>query len=130
MQQVPKKKFANCLFPLGDLLKTEVRDIAESLRFDNSKKKDSTGICFIGERRFTDFLRTYINDQPGHITDLEGRVLGTHRGLHYYTIGQRLGINVGGKSGRLESPWYVAAKCQTDNRLEITQDERMLQSSW
>lgn len=130
IQAVPKQQLQKCLFPLGDWLKSDVRKLATELGLQNHRKKDSTGICFIGERRFADFLRTYINDQPGPITDLEGRVLGTHRGLHYYTIGQRQGINVGGKSGRLESPWYVAAKCQTDNRLEVTQDERMLQSSW
>jgi tRNA-specific 2-thiouridylase len=130
LQAVPKPQLEKCLFPLGDWLKSDVRKLATDLGLKNHRKKDSTGICFIGERRFADFLRTYITDQPGPITDPEGRILGTHRGLHYYTIGQRQGINIGGKAGRPESPWYVAAKHQRDNRLEVTQDERALYSGW
>ena len=128
--EVTKDNLRNTLFPIGNILKSEVRKIAVRLELVTSDKKDSTGICFIGERRFADFLRTYITDQPGPITDPEGRTLGTHRGLHYYTVGQRQGINIGGKAGRPESPWYVAAKHQTDNRLEVTQDERTLHSAW
>ena len=130
LQAVPQQQLQKCLFPLGDWLKDDVRKLAQELGLQNHRKKDSTGICFIGERRFADFLSTYITDNPGPIVDAQGRVLGEHRGLHYYTIGQRQGINIGGKSGRSESPWYVAAKHPEDNRLEITQDENQLCSEW
>ena len=130
LQAVPKQQLQKCLFPLGDWCKSDVRALATELGLQNHRKKDSTGICFIGERRFTDFLRTYIDDRPGPITDTEGRLLGDHRGLHYYTIGQRQGINIGGKPGRAEAPWYVASKRAGDNRLEVTQDEHTLQSEW
>ena len=130
LQAVPKQQLQKCLFPLGDWRKSDVRALATELGLQNHRKKDSTGICFIGERRFTDFLRTYIDDRPGPITDTEGRLLGAHSGLHYYTIGQRQGINIGGKPGRAEAPWYVASKRAGDNRLEVTQDEYTLQSEW
>ena len=130
LQQVPKKKFAKCLFPLGDLLKTEVRDIAESLRFDNSKKKDSTGICFIGERRFDHFISTYISDKPGKVIDSNGTRLGTHNGLHLYTIGQRKGINIGGLKNRPEVPWYVVDKIMQSNSLVVSQCEQDLMGNW
>lgn len=130
LQAVPQRQLQKCLFPLGDWLKTDVRQLAGELGLQNHRKKDSTGICFIGERRFADFLSTYIKDQPGPVVDAQGRVLGQHRGLHHYTIGQRQGINVGGKTGRSESPWYVAAKHQEHNRLEVTQDEDQLYSGW
>jgi len=130
LQAVPAQQLQKCLFPLGDWLKADVRKLASKLGLKNHRKKDSTGICFIGERRFADFLRTYIDDRPGPITDTEGRLLGDHRGLHYYTIGQRQGINIGGKAGRSELPWYVAGKCAGDNRLEVTQDENTLRSQW
>ena len=130
LQAVPKQQLQKCLFPLGDWRKSDVRALATELGLQNHRKKDSTGICFIGERRFSDFLRTYIDDRPGPIADTEGRLLGDHRGLHYYTIGQRQGINIGGKPGRAEAPWYVASKRAGDNRLEVTQDEYTLQSEW
>ena len=130
LQAVPKQQLQKCLFPLGDWRKSDVRTLATELGLKNHRKKDSTGICFIGERRFADFIRTYIDDRPGPITDTEGRLLGDHRGLHYYTIGQRQGINIGGKPGRAEAPWYVATKRAADNRLEVTQDEHALQSEW
>lgn len=130
LQAVPQQQLQKCLFPLGDWLKSDVRKLAHELGLSNHRKKDSTGICFIGERRFADFLGTYIKDQPGPITDAQGRRLGEHQGLHYYTIGQRQGLNIGGKAGRSESPWYVAAKHPTGNRLEITQDETTLTSTW
>jgi tRNA-specific 2-thiouridylase len=123
LQAVPKQKLARCLFPLGDWHKQDIRQVAQSLGLANHRKKDSTGICFIGERRFADFLGQYINDQPGPITDRQGRILGQHRGLHQYTIGQRQGINLGGVSGRAEQPWYVLAKQPHHNTLLVTQDE-------
>ena len=123
LQAVPKHKLARCLFPLGDWQKPDIRRLAESLGLTNHRKKDSTGICFIGERRFADFLGQYIHDQPGVMTDRQGRILGQHRGLHQYTIGQRQGINLGGVSGRPESPWYVLAKRPASNTLLVTQNE-------
>ena len=130
LQAVPKGKLARCLFPLGDWQKPDVRRLAESLGLTNHRKKDSTGICFIGERRFADFLGQYIHDQPGAMTDRQGRVLGQHRGLHQYTIGQRQGINLGGLAGRPESPWYVMDKIPANNTLRVTQDEADLAGSW
>ena len=130
LQAVPKGKLARCLFPLGDWQKPDIRRLAESLGLTNHRKKDSTGICFIGERRFADFLGQYIHDQPGAMTDRQGRVLGQHRGLHQYTIGQRQGINLGGLAGRPESPWYVMDKIPANNTLRVTQDEADLAGSW
>ena len=130
LQAVPEKQLEKCLFPLGDLKKAKVREIASDLGLANDKKKDSTGICFIGERRFADFLATYINDVPGPIKDRQGRFIGEHRGLHYYTLGQRQGINIGGLAGRKESPWYVCAKKPQTNTLVISQDENDLNGSW
>ena len=130
MQAVPKHKLARCLFPLGDWQKPDIRRLAESLGLTNHRKKDSTGICFIGERRFADFLAQYIQDEPGPMTDRQGRVLGQHRGLHQYTIGQRQGINLGGLAGRPESPWYVLAKRPASNTLLVTQNEADLAGRW
>lgn len=130
LQAVPKQKLARCLFPLGDWHKQDIRQVAQSLGLANHRKKDSTGICFIGERRFADFLGQYIKDQPGPITDRQGRILGQHRGLHQYTIGQRQGINLGGVSGRAEQPWYVLAKQPHRNTLLVTQDEADLLGTW
>lgn len=130
LQAVPKDKLARCLFPLGGWQKTDIREMAASLGLKNHRKKDSTGICFIGERRFTDFLAQYIHDQPGPIADRQGRLLGEHRGLHQYTIGQRQGINLGGLPGRLERPWYVMQKRPETNTLLVTQNESDLLGSW
>ncbi len=130
LQDVPKEKFSNCLFPLGDLFKEEVREIADSQGFENSRKKDSTGICFIGERRFDNFIRTYIVDSPGKVRDIAGRVLGNHKGLHFYTIGQRKGINIGGLKNRPEAPWYVVDKEINTNTLIISQKESDLMYDW
>ena len=130
LQAVPAAKIANCLFPLGAYQKSEVRKLASVLGLHNHARKDSTGICFIGERRFNDFLARYLPDLPGCIVDDSGRRLGKHRGLHYYTIGQRQGINLGGIRGRAEAPWYVLAKDTEANRLVVTQNEQMLTGTW
>ena len=130
LQAVPNQQLEKCLFPLGDLEKTKVREIASDLGLANDKKKDSTGICFIGERRFADFLATYIKDIPGPIKDKQGRSLGEHRGLHYYTLGQRQGINIGGVAGRKERPWYVCAKQPYTNTLVISQEQSELLGNW
>jgi tRNA-uridine 2-sulfurtransferase len=126
LQAVPRPQLARCLFPLGELRKPEVRSLAEREGLHNHRKKDSTGICFIGERRFRDFLQRYLPARPGPIEDATGRVLGQHMGLAYYTLGQRQGLGIGGQAGRAEAPWYVADKRLGDNVLVVTQDERTL----
>ncbi len=109
------------LFPLGDKLKTDIRKIAESKGLINHNKKDSTGICFIGEKRFKDFLNTYLPATPGLMKTPEGQVIGEHDGLMYYTIGQRQGLGIGGLKNTKESPWYVADKNLDENVLIVVQ---------
>ena len=116
-----RAQLARSRFPLGELEKTEVRRIAERAGFPNARKKDSTGICFIGERRFAEFLSRYLPAQPGEICTPEGRVLGEHRGLMYHTIGQRQGLGIGGLRDAGGEPWYVAAKDLEHNRLIVVQ---------
>lgn len=110
------------LFPLGCIEKPVVRALAEEAGLATTRKKDSTGICFIGERRFKDFLSQYIQAQPGDICNDTDEVLGRHTGLMYYTLGQRKGIGIGGIAAADERPWYVARKCLKTNRLFIVQD--------
>jgi tRNA-specific 2-thiouridylase len=110
------------LFPLGELRKDEVRRRAHAAGISVHDKPDSTGICFIGERPFEDFLGRYIQGKPGPIEDAEGTVIGEHRGLSFYTIGQRSGLRLGGRSGAAQSPWYVAAKDLERNVLVAVQD--------
>lgn len=107
---VDEPAFARTLFPVGELEKHQVRDLAREHNLVTHSKKDSTGICFIGERRFRDFLETYLPAQPGNIEDDSGQVIGRHHGLMYHTIGQRQGLGIGGLPGRSEAPWYVAGK--------------------
>ncbi|NVK11707.1 MAG: tRNA 2-thiouridine(34) synthase MnmA [Gammaproteobacteria bacterium] len=114
-------EFAKTLFPVGDIEKPLVREIAEKYNFVTAKKKDSTGICFIGERRFSDFLATYLPHQPGQIVDLNGRVVGEHQGLMYYTYGQRQGLGIGGLAGVSDLPWFVSGKDLDNNRLIVVQ---------
>jgi tRNA-specific 2-thiouridylase len=109
------------LFPLGELEKPEVRRLAETHGLQTHDKKDSTGICFIGERRFTDFLQQYIPAQPGEIHDLDGALLGQHQGLMYHTVGQRQGLGIGGLAGRDAAPWYVVDKDLANNVLRVAQ---------
>ena len=130
LQYVPKRQFEKCLFPLGNLQKTQVRSIADAQNLHNSRKKDSTGICFIGERRFDDFIDNYIDRSPGDIVDTKGIKLGDHQGLHRYTIGQRRGINLGGLKDRTEAPWYVVQKQISKNRLLVSQNENDLFGQW
>ena len=108
---------AGALFPIGDLLKPEVRDIAHDLGLKTAGKKDSQGICFIGEVKMEDFLRTFVPDSPGPIVDLAGRVLGEHRGLHLYTLGQRKGLRV--PSNLYKEAYVVVAKRPATNELVI-----------
>jgi tRNA-specific 2-thiouridylase len=121
LHTVPAPMLAKTLFPIGALPKSEVRRLAREHAIPVHDKRDSTGICFIGERPFEDFLRTYLPAQPGVIESPEGRRLGTHRGLMYYTLGQRQGLSLGGVRGAAEQPWYVAAKDLARNVLVVVQ---------
>src|SRR5690554_5626003 len=114
-------QLARTLFPVGELEKSVVRAIAARHEFVTATKKDSTGICFIGERRFRDFLQRYLPAQPGAIEDEHGQVLGEHQGLMYHTIGQRQGLGIGGVQGVGDSPWYVAEKDLERNVLVVVQ---------
>jgi len=114
-------KIAKTLFPVGELEKPVVRQIAEAHDLITAKKKDSTGICFIGERRFKDFLQQYLPAQKGDIVTDDHKTIGTHDGLMYYTLGQRGGIGIGGVKDRLEEPWFVLAKDLDKNRLIVGQ---------
>ena len=109
------------LFPLGTLPKSEVRRIARAARLPVHDKKDSTGICFIGERPFKAFLSRYIAPRPGDIESAEGKVIGRHDGLAYYTLGQRQGLGIGGRRGASPEPWYVGAKDTQRNVLVAVQ---------
>ena len=131
LHAVAGDKIAKTLFPVGELEKPEVRRIAEQYDLATAKKKDSTGICFIGERRFKDFLQQYLPAQKGDIYTDDGKKIGTHDGLMYYTLGQRGGIGIGGVKDRDEAPWFVLHKDLDNNRLIVGQghDHPMLQSS-
>lgn len=109
------------LFPVGEIDKSEVRKLAETHALATARKKDSTGICFIGERRFKDFLQQYLPAQPGDIHSLEGEHLGRHQGLMYHTIGQRQGLGIGGRANHSEEPWYVVGKDLDNNVLLVAQ---------
>ena len=118
-----KQQLQNSLFPVGELKKTEVRTIAEKIGLVNHAKKDSTGICFIGERKFKTFLSDYLPAKPGNIETIDGEVIGTHDGLMFYTIGQRQGLQIGGLKNKSELPWYVADKNLQRNALIVVQGE-------
>ncbi|MBK8958372.1 MAG: tRNA 2-thiouridine(34) synthase MnmA [Proteobacteria bacterium] len=109
------------LFPVGDLPKREVRAMARAAGLVTHEKKDSTGICFIGERRFREFLAQYVPAQPGPVVTEDGRVIGQHHGAVYYTLGQRQGLGIGGVRGAIEAPWFVAAKDLEHNVLTVVQ---------
>lgn len=111
------------LFPIGNYLKTDIRAIAKQLHLVTHDKKDSTGICFIGERRFKAFLNEFLLAQPGPIQSESGEVLGTHDGLMFYTIGQRQGLQIGGKKHADPLPWYVVGKVLETNTLLVAQGE-------
>ncbi|RPI12640.1 MAG: tRNA 2-thiouridine(34) synthase MnmA [Lysobacterales bacterium] len=121
LHTVPNAQLARTLFPIGHLTKSEVRRIAHERALPVHDKRDSTGICFIGERPFAEFLASYLPAQPGPIETVDGRPVGRHRGLMYYTLGQRQGLRLGGLKGAEEAPWYVAAKDLGRNVLVVTQ---------
>jgi tRNA-specific 2-thiouridylase len=113
--------FADVRFPLGDLTKAEVRQRARAARLTNADKRDSTGICFIGERPFAEFLSRYVPPRPGPIVTERGEVVGEHRGLHFYTLGQRKGLGIGGVRDSAEAAWFVADKRTATNELVVVQ---------
>jgi tRNA-uridine 2-sulfurtransferase len=114
-------ELAHTLFPIGHLHKIEIRQLAEKAGFDNYRKKDSTGICFIGERKFTEFLQRYLPTQPGEMRTPEGQLIGNHQGLMYYTLGQRQGLGIGGVKDAPDEPWYVLDKDLENNVLIVGQ---------
>jgi len=128
LHRLNQAQLSKTLFPVGELHKTEVRRIAEEIGLPNAKKKDSTGICFIGERPFREFLNRYIQKEPGPIKDERGRVLGRHQGLSFYTLGQRQGLGIGGvkekgaqRGAGEHAPWFVARKELDTNTLRVVQ---------
>jgi tRNA-uridine 2-sulfurtransferase len=121
LHAVARQRYARVLFPLGELHKEQVRELARAAGLPVHDKPDSTGICFIGERPFADFLGRYLQGTPGPIEALDGRVLGQHRGLPFYTLGQRSGLAIGGARGRAQEPWYVAHKDGARNALTVVQ---------
>ncbi|MDD5036488.1 MAG: tRNA 2-thiouridine(34) synthase MnmA [Methylococcaceae bacterium] len=116
-----QSQLSRTLFPIGGLEKPQVRRLAAKAGFDNARKKDSTGICFIGERRFREFLQRYLPARPGEIQTAEGEVIGQHDGLMYYTLGQRRGFGVGGVKGADPQAWYVLQKDLERNVLIVGQ---------
>ncbi|MDO4222960.1 MAG: tRNA 2-thiouridine(34) synthase MnmA [Acinetobacter sp.] len=121
LHAVHGREINKTLFPVGELEKPDVRKIAEKLNLATAKKKDSTGICFIGERRFNDFLKQYLPAQQGEIVLENGQVIGEHHGLMYYTLGQRGGIGIGGMKDAQEGAWFVLHKDLENNRLVVGQ---------
>jgi tRNA-specific 2-thiouridylase len=115
------EQVAKTLFPVGDIAKPKVREIAAELGLITHNKKDSTGICFIGERKFTDFLAQYLPAKPGPIISAEGQSLGQHQGLMYHTLGQRKGLHIGGLKDCGDEPWYVVDKDVLTNTLIVGQ---------
>ena len=121
LHAIDKKVLDKTLFPIGNVDKDQVRKIAKDNQLITSEKKDSTGICFIGERPFPDFISNYLKEKNGMIVDEKGNELGEHKGLQYYTLGQRQGIGIGGQKGSENSPWYVASKNIDTNTLTVVQ---------
>lgn len=121
LHAVAPEALAKTLFPIGDYTKPEIREFAKQLGLVTQAKKDSTGICFIGEKRFKSFLKEFILTQPGDIKNMEGKVLGKHDGLMFYTLGQRQGLGIGGMQSAHDAPWYVVDKDVVNNILYVAQ---------
>jgi tRNA-specific 2-thiouridylase len=118
-----KAQIESAMFPIGGMKKDEVRSLASSLGLSVAGKKDSTGICFIGERKFRDFLKNFLPAQPGDIKTPDGKVVGTHQGVMYYTLGQRRGLGIGGSSEGTGERWFVVDKDVRTNTLYVQQGE-------
>ena len=127
LHQLGQRQMAATLFPIGHLPKTQVREMAHAANFGTAGKKDSTGICFIGERDFRDFLSEYIPAQAGEIRSIDGQKVGEHAGVFYYTLGQREGLHIGGIKGRAAAPWFVVGKDIQRNILYVDQG---IDSAW
>ena len=123
LNQLSQEQLKSVIFPLEDIEKPKVREIASSLGLVNANKKDSTGICFIGERNFKKFLSEYLPAKPGDIKTLDGRTVGHHDGLMYYTIGQRRGLGIGGRPDSNGERWFVLSKDLENNILYVSQGE-------
>ena len=121
LYRLNQAQLSKTLFPLGKYLKREVREMASEAGLANAQKKDSTGICFIGERPFQAFLQRYLPKKPGLIKTPEGKTVGQHDGLMYYTLGQRQGLKIGGSRDSNGEPWFVAAKDMANNELIVVQ---------
>ena len=121
LYRLNQHQLSKSIFPLGTFLKKDVREIAKKEGLHNSDKKDSTGICFIGERPFTEFLNKYIENSPGPIKDEHGKIVGEHIGLVFYTLGQRQGLGIGGSKTSNGEPWFVAEKNIQENTLIVAQ---------
>jgi len=130
LHRLTRAQLARTMFPLGHLHKREVREIARSIGLPNAQRKDSTGICFIGERPFREFLGRYLPTRPGAIVSDDGRTIGEHDGLAFHTIGQRKGLGIGGTRGGSGEPWFVARKDLERNELVVVQghDHPMLRA--
>lgn len=123
LNQLSQDQLSSVIFPLADIEKTQVREIAKELGLSTAEKKDSTGICFIGERNFRKFLKQYLPAKAGDICTTDGTVVGRHEGLMYYTIGQRRGLNIGGKHNGNGERWFVLKKDLQNNILYVSQGE-------
>jgi len=123
LHQLNQNQLSKTLFPVGHLTKPELRIIAKKQGFITAEKKDSTGICFIGERKFRDFLKNYLPSKPGLIKDLQNNIIGKHDGLMYYTLGQRRGLNIGGLKGGSGERFFVIEKDLKNNVLYVNQGE-------
>lgn len=121
LYRLNQAQLSKTLFPLGHLLKREVRELARQAQLPTSEKKDSTGICFIGERPFREFLNRYLPREPGEMQTPEGKIVGHHEGLMYYTLGQRQGLGIGGSRTSNGEPWFVAGKDMEKNILTVVQ---------
>jgi len=123
LSQINQEQISSCLFPLGDISKPEVRDLAKKLKLNIANKKDSTGVCFIGERHFREFLNNYIPAKEGNIIDVDTkRIIGKHHGAFYYTIGQRKGLGIGGIKGETAEGWVVIKKDVKNNIVYVSKN--------
>lgn len=129
LSQLTQEQLSYAVFPLGQYQKRTTRELAKTLNLPNAQKKDSVGICFIGERKFAKFLQEYLLTRPGSIITRDGLLVGKHQGLFCYTIGQRKGLGIGGVKNTADTPWYVIDKCLEQNQLIVSQNHDDLMKS-